>query len=196
MNRTSDQKLKFLSKLEAVERLLTRLCRQLMLLVMASVLAGSAWVLTGRRLGPGNQGEYFYFCVAALFVLGWAVDSFVKAGRRLHRRSMPKVTVETEAVKGGRAWQFRLGSLDDEHAKANPVRAEFSRNFSIPLASITSDFLPNEETLACLEAELARGIDLDAACRTIQPAYEDWGMFQRRAYHTYVKNVLAERQRG
>ncbi|MCI0333316.1 MAG: hypothetical protein L0228_08850 [Planctomycetes bacterium] len=191
---SQEQRLQFLGELESARRVLTAFYRCLMGLVSVGILIISIWVFAWRPLGPGHQGEYFYFGAAALFLLGWALSQVFQPTRRLRRSLLPNVTVETKAVEGGRAWEVRLGSTD--HEPADAVRADFSRSFSIPLASVAAELLPNEESLTCLEAEIARGIDLDAACRTIQPAYEDWGTLQRRAYRMYVKSVLAERQRG
>jgi hypothetical protein len=196
MNWSPEQRRQFLDRLDSSDRLLSGFYRRLMGFLIVGILVGSAWVFLWRPLGPGHQGEYFYFGVGALLLLCCVLNQYIWARRRQRRKSLPYVAVETKTAESGRGWEFRLGPAERELASAEPTRAEFSHTFSIPLASIASDLLPDEQALACLESELARGVDLDAACRTVQPAYESWGVLKRRAYQMYVKSLLDERRRG
>jgi hypothetical protein len=114
MNWRPEDRTKFLSTLDTVERVLSAIYRFLMLLIIAGVGFVSGWVFINRSLGPGHQGEYFYFAVFALFIFGWAISSFVQASQRQKRIQPPKVRVETEALDDGRAWKLEIGPTDED----------------------------------------------------------------------------------
>jgi hypothetical protein len=113
MNWRPEDQTKFLNTLDSVERVLAAVYRFLMLLIIAGVGFVSGWVFINRSLGPGHQGEYFYFAVIALFIFGWALSSFVQVSQRQKRIHLPKVSVQTEASDDGRAWKLEIGPMNE-----------------------------------------------------------------------------------
>jgi hypothetical protein len=58
--------MQLLGTLDIVDRVLTAFYRSLMALIICAILGIAAWVFVKRPIGAGNQGEYFYFGVAAI----------------------------------------------------------------------------------------------------------------------------------
>lgn len=191
MTASPERRMQLLGTLDVVDRVLTAFYRSLMAIIICAILGIAAWVFVKRPIGAGNQGEYFYFGVAALFGIGCALNQFVLAGRRQRRCSI--LRINTKPIEGGNAWEFHLGPTGHETSASEMTRFDWTGSLSTPLASLPTEVLPNEQSLDCLQSELARGVDLDMACRMIQPKYENWGPLKRRAFQLYVKSVLAER---
>lgn len=184
--------------MDGVERVVVTFYRLLLGVVVAAVVAVVAFVIIRRPWGDGNQGEWFYFSIAVLLVLGWAIGQFVMLGRR-QRRERPLASLHSSTEDGVRRWEFRFGraageSQEDPRAGSGEFRFGFSKSFEVPLASLPSGMLPDEEALACLERELERGMEIDEACRLVQPAFADWNEREREAYRLYVTDLLKQRR--
>jgi hypothetical protein len=119
INWPPEDRAKLLNTLDSVERVLSIVYRLLMLLIIAAVGLASGWVFIDKSLGPGNQGEYFYFAVLALFVFGWALSSVVQASQRQKRIQLPKVRVETKVRDDGRAWKLAIGPMNENRNTGN-----------------------------------------------------------------------------
>lgn len=197
MKWSAEERRSIAEKLDGMERAIVYFYRLLLGLVIAAILGAVVFVVIDRPWGSGHQGEWFYFSIAVLLALGWAVGQFISVGRRLPRR--PSMQIRSEGKADQRAWTFRLewGSLGKREvsaANADERVASFSRSFHVPLASLPSEVLPDDAALRCVKGELAKGVDLDDACRTVQPAYSDWGKFEQQAYRMYVTTWLDERR--
>jgi hypothetical protein len=94
-----------LQDLDATESVLVSVYRLMLGLVVAAVIAVVALVIIWRPWGAGNQGEWFYFAVAVLMVLGWAVGQFIKLDRRRRRR---------QTSSGTWTFQIRIGPAAGE----------------------------------------------------------------------------------
>jgi hypothetical protein len=186
----------FVSKLDAIERVLVTAGRMFLGLLIAAIIAGAAFIIVKRPWGAGNQGEWFYFGVAVLLVLGWCIGQYTSLGARRCRdhRGSP-VTLRSEAVDGGQQWTFQFGSpaaVSDPFNERDSRQVRFSHSFQVPLATLAKEVLPDERALSLLRDELARGASLDEACRSVQPDYEAWSGLQRRAYQLCVNTMLAQ----
>ena len=76
----------FLQKLDAIESVVLTAYRLLLRVVIAAVGAVVVLVVIRRPWGAGTQGEWFYFSVAVLLVLGWAVSQLLALDRRRRNR--------------------------------------------------------------------------------------------------------------
>ncbi|MEX2560241.1 MAG: hypothetical protein WD403_10025, partial [Pirellulales bacterium] len=194
----TDEREEFLRGLDGVERVVAGFYRLLLGAIVAAVVAVVVFVTIRRPWGNGNQGEWFYFSIAVLLVLGWAVGQFVMLGRR-QRRERPLASLHSSTEDGVRRWEFRFGrAAGESHENAGGADGEFrfgfSKSFEVPLASLPAGMLPDEESLACLERELQRGIEIEEACTLVQPAFADWNEREREAYRLYVTKLLDERR--
>jgi hypothetical protein len=99
-----------LNHLDAVERVVIACYRAMLLVVLAAVVAVVALVIRFRPWGDGHQGEWFYFSVAVLMVLGWAIGQWIALNHRQRQRSArPHVTLESCSEDGLQTWTFRFG---------------------------------------------------------------------------------------
>jgi hypothetical protein len=187
----------FLGVLDGIERVLVVGGRLMLGLLIAAVLVGTAIVIIQKPFGAGNQGEWFYFGVAVLLVLGWAIGQFVALGRRKSSFGSP-FCVQSNQQDGVQTWALRLGTGtadagDGFGTTEGSSQFGFSKTFEIPLATLMAEMLPNEETIRRVEAEIDRGVALEEACRLVQPHYDEWNRMQQRAYSVYVSRVLEQR---
>jgi hypothetical protein len=198
MKWSTEERQQFLRGLDGFERVVVTFYRLLLGVIVAAVVAVVAFVIIRRPWGDGNQGEWFYFSIAVLLVLGWAIGQFVMLGRR-QRRERPLASLHSSTEDGVRRWEFRFGrAVGESHENAGGGDGEFrfglSKSFEVPLASLPAGMLPDEEALACLERELQRGVAIDEACTLVQPAFADWNEREREAYRLYVTKLLDERR--
>lgn len=117
MQWSTEDRQRFLGSLDRMEQALTAVYRGLLWLVVAAVLAVAAYGAVYRPWGEGHQGEGFYFSVAVLLVLGWAVGQFVWLGRRRTRRQAGQHvpwTVRSNSEDGVFTWKFQIGSSADD----------------------------------------------------------------------------------
>jgi hypothetical protein len=200
MKRSTEERQELLKNLNAIDRIVVTVYRLLLGVVIAAVTAVVVLVIMRRPWGAGTQGEWFYFSVAVLFVMGWAIGQFAMLDRRQRRRNALS-TFQAHASKtedGARTWEFRFGPATSE-GQQNPVASKkdiqlsFSRSLDVPLASLRAAVLPDNDALACLEAELNRGVHIDEACTLVEPAFADWNRFERDAYRQCVTNMLHQR---
>ena len=191
MARSADDRL--LGVLDDVERVIVCAGRLLMLVIIAGVLGFSGFAFVRKPWGAGHQGEPFYFAVAVLLVLCWAVGQYVAFGRR-QRRQRRSLLFDSRDRDGAKTWELRLASAPEESderpaAKKDGLQFNLSTGFEIPLTSVARELLPDEEALQRLDAEIDSGATLEEACRSIQPAFDDWNWLQRRAYLLFVEQV-------
>ncbi|MDZ4686969.1 MAG: hypothetical protein SH850_17985 [Planctomycetaceae bacterium] len=180
-----------------MELVVVHAARLLLVVLIAAVVALAAFVIVRKPWGAGHQGEWFYFAVAVLLVLGWAVGQFLAFGRRLTRQGSfvahhPIITASDGASH--QTWEFRMGSEQARQEAATSGKVVEFKDIQVPFASVLGDVAPNEETLQRLAAETARGATLDGACRTVQPDFARWGWLQRQAYLMLVSGLLEQRQ--
>lgn len=198
MLRSPEQRNAFLSTLDAIDRVLVIVARLFLGILIIAILAGAAAAVVFRPWGNGAQGEWFYFSVAFVLALGWAVGQFVALGHRLHHRG-PPVSLTANHQEDCWSWELRPGVSERspcEGAEAvDGSPAVLSHKFEVHLTSAARELLPNEDELAQIEAELASGMDLDDLCRSVRPDYMDWNVFKRWGYRLGVKNLLQERRR-
>jgi hypothetical protein len=86
MNSSTDDRQRLLNKLDAAERVVATFYRLMLLVIIAVVIAVVGFVIVRRPWGDGNQGEWLYFSIGVLMVLGWAVGQFVMLSRRQRNR--------------------------------------------------------------------------------------------------------------
>jgi len=86
MRHPSERTQELLRVLDRAESAVVAFYRLLLLVIIAAVLAVAVYAVIHRTFGSGNQGEWFYFAVAVVAVLGWAFGTFLKLGRRQRRR--------------------------------------------------------------------------------------------------------------
>lgn len=98
----------FTRVLDTAEGALTGLLRLILGLVIAAIVAVMGFVFIRRPFGAGNQGEYFYFTIAALLALSWAGGQFIRLDRRRKWDSLP-ASLRTSTADGITTWEFRLG---------------------------------------------------------------------------------------
>jgi len=191
----------FVRALDGVDRVVVACYRILLALIAAGVVVVVTLVIKWRPWGDGNQGEWFYFSLAVLFVLGWVVGQFIVLDRRQRRHDesspadeLPECRVNTSHDDdGAQTWKLQFGSRPasgNESAASDVSQWTFSRNFQVPLTSTPLANLPSHESLACLGAELKRGIHIDEACQRVEPAFVNWNEPQRQAYRQYVTSKL------
>lgn len=193
MKWSPDERQRLSARLDGMQRSVVAFYRGLLVLIIAAIIAAASFVAISAPWGEGHQGEWFYFSIAVLLGLGWAVGQFIKLGRR-HRQHHALVEFRSSGSGKARTWEFRFGS--DAVTAADTANASFSRSFGFPLASLSADVLPDESALDRLEAELAKGVDLHDACRMVQPDYGNWSSLQQKACRMYVTARLADRGFG
>ena len=88
MNWSTDDRQRFLRGLDDAQHILATISRILLGIIIVAVIAVAGFVIV-RPPWDGLQGEWFYFSIAVLMVLGWAVGHFVAAGHRLRKRRPP-----------------------------------------------------------------------------------------------------------
>lgn len=108
MKWSTDERQGFLRKLDAIESVVVTFYKLMLGLVIAAVIAVVVLVVTWQPWGAGSQGEWFYFSIAVLLVLGWAVGQFVTLDHR-QRSPRPAVTLRSSAEGEVRTWEFRIG---------------------------------------------------------------------------------------
>ena len=198
---STDNPRPLLKLLDEIERIVVLAGQLLMLVIIAAVLVFTGWVIVRRPWGAGNQGEWFYFTVAVLLVLGWAVGQFLSLGRRLNRHDQFFAfdSSNQSDQQGAPTWRLQLSSGSEAASESTAGRGEglafsFSRSFELPLASLLREMMPDEEALCRLEAETAGGATIEEACRAVQPAFDGWSGMQQRAYRLLVTRLMEERQ--
>jgi hypothetical protein len=198
MNWSTESRQSFLRGLDAVDRVVVAFYRMLLALIVVAVLVAAGYVAVQKPFGAGNQGEYFYFGIAVLIALGWAVGQFTALGQRTSRR-WSAVTLGSSAQDGAYTWQFQFGAPPSEANKkagGGGLQFGFSRDFTIPLASLPADIVPDEAALACLQREIERGVPIEEACTLIQPQFAEWSGLQRKAYCLLAKSLLDQRSQA
>ena len=197
MKWSSEERKGLLRKLDAVERVVVTFYQLLLGLIIAAVVVVVVLVITWKPWGAGNQGEWFYFSIVVLLVLGWAVGQLVSLGRRQRQQGQP-MTFHSSTAGGARTWEFWYGRpAEEEHqnpgAGHDDIQCELSRSFVVPSASLPAAVLPGEEVLKRLDTELKGGVPIDKACKFVQPAFDDWSEVERNAYRLYVTSQLNHR---
>jgi hypothetical protein len=198
MQWSTEDRLRFLSKLAGIDRVITAGYRFLLGLLIAAIIAGAAAVVVTNHFGPGNQGEWFYFTCIVLLALGWAVKEFVKAGRRQRRRDLP-VSIRSANNGAAHTWEFRWGSsaaAEHEGDGAAPFGIQLKATLPgivMPLATLRRDELPDESAVHMIKAELDRGVKLEDAILLVQPAFAEWSALEQRAY---VNSLLSGQPTG
>jgi hypothetical protein len=91
MKWSTEQRQRLLAKLDRMERTVVAFYRVLLTLIILVIVLAAVMVLIWRPWGAGHQGEWFYFSIAVLLALGWAVGQFIQLGRR-QRKRMPPIT--------------------------------------------------------------------------------------------------------
>jgi hypothetical protein len=191
MNWSTESRQSLMRGLDAVDRALVVFYRMLLALIVTAVLVVAGYVAVQKPFGAGNQGEYFYFGIAVLVALGWAVGQFAFLERR-SSRTWPAVTVDSSAQDGAYTWQLQLGgptSKANENAGGG-LQFGFSRDFTFPLTSLPAGIVPDEAALAFLKREIERGVSLEEASTVIQPQFAEWSGLQRKAYCLLVNSLL------
>ena len=207
-----------LERLDSVERSVVGVSRVLLRIALAGVLAVVAAVIVTRKPGGNTQGEYYYFGVAAVIVVGWILAQLgrlrsrerqAEARRRFGGEGAPGPTMryshDTHPLEGDagfvRSMEFGFGSGPDADTDAEvprPAGAKsftFSRGFEVPLASLPVNVMPDDATLDVIAAALERGESLELLCAAVQPAWADWNMLERQAYRFLLEAKLEERVR-
>lgn len=217
-----EKRTRVLERLDSVERSLVGVSRTLLWLALLGVMALVVAAIVTREPGGNTQGEYYYFGVAILIVLGWIIGQLAKLRSRERRANARRrnggdglagLTVrysrDSAAVplEGGagfvRSREFRFGSgpdvdpdLEGEAAGAAGGKSfTFSRSFEVPLASLPPDAMPDDTTLDVIAAAIERGETLEHLCAAVQPAYRDWSTLARKAYRFLIEAKLEERSR-
>jgi len=119
MEHPNKERQSFLKNLDAAEHIVVAVYRLLLLLVIAAVVAVVVLVILRRPWGAGNQGEWFYFSVVVLLVLGWAVGQLVALDRQRRTRSLG-TSLGSRTVRAARTWTFRSGSSAKEARRQYP----------------------------------------------------------------------------
>ena len=109
MSNSDDERRFLLGRLDSVEAVLVTFLRLLLVLLIIGVLAGTVFVIVRKPWGAGNQGEWFYFTIAVIVVLGWAGGQFIALGRRLRKRPQ-QADLDTENRAGIHTWKFQFGT--------------------------------------------------------------------------------------
>ena len=194
MKWSTDDRQQLLGLLNTVESVVITFYRLLLWLVIAAVAAVVAFVVKERPWGDGTQGEWFYFSIAVLLVLGWAMSQFVMLSRR-QRNPWPELGPSVLQSKGPGAWEFRFGSPPNATSQSLPSNDDpgcqmISKSFGIPLTTLEIA-QPPEKILVGLRRELERGLSLEQACQLVEPAFADWSGIEQHAYLLYVKHLLS-----
>jgi hypothetical protein len=179
MQSSSNDRRAFLRKLDAIEHFFATGGRLISGLVIAAVLAAAAYVFVKRPLGAGHQGEYFYFSVVVLLVLGWAVGQYLSFNQRLQR--LKGETVEEPMPN--------LGLLQ----ALLPGGAQTTFAFS---GTLPPETIPTDEALTRFQTEIEHGTPIDEACSKLQPQYGGWNIQERCAYQLLLEGLLNERRKA
>jgi hypothetical protein len=155
MKWSSEQRDGFLNELNTAENIVVTFYRLLLGLIIGAVLGVVILVVKWRPWGAGSQGEWFYFSIGVLLVLGWAVGQLIALGRR-QRRQRP-----LDSSPSGLS------------ASIGTVEFGISQRFDTPLASLPARILPDKQTLARFGTELQKDLDIDDVCRLIEPACDN-----------------------
>lgn len=113
MNGSNEDRDRLLEGLGRAEQAVTAFYRVLLWIVIVAVVAVVASVIVTRPWGEGHQGEWFYFAIAVMLVLGWAVGQFAWLSRRQSGRRLPWST-RSNSQDGTFTWEFRIGSNADD----------------------------------------------------------------------------------
>ncbi|MBI3465805.1 MAG: hypothetical protein HY000_22540 [Planctomycetes bacterium] len=112
MKWSAEERQGFLQKLDAVESVVVTFYRLLLGLVIAAVIAVVVLAVIWRPWGDGSQGEWFYFSIAVLLVLGWAVGQLMVLDRR--RKEKPAVQFRSNSDRGVWTWEVQIGAAEGE----------------------------------------------------------------------------------
>jgi hypothetical protein len=188
------------SGLHELEAGLTRLLSALLWTLLVVVLAGAAFIVV-RWAGPGtgSQGEWFYFGIGVLLLVGWLAGQLARVRARARERSRPPgpplLSLRRGEEGGVRSWELRFGSGptagEDQEERKGFV---FSRTFAGPARMLPPEAVLDEAALERIRAELAAGKDLDQACDAVQIAYRAWDPVARAAYRQYAGMLLDQRR--
>jgi hypothetical protein len=192
MNWSTESRQSFLRGLDAVDRVVVAFYQMLLALIVVAILAVAGYVAVKKPFGAGNQGEYFYFGMAVLIALVWAIGQFVALGRR-KSRTWPAVALAPSAQRGGYTWQFQFGAPSSDAnqvAGGGGLKFGFSRDFLVPLTSLPAGVVPDEAALAILRREIERGVPFEEVCALVQPQFAGWSGLQRKAYCLLAKSLL------
>lgn len=200
MQWSNDERQRFINVLDGFERVIVFCYRMMLVLIILAVVGFTAFVIVRQPFGAGNQGEWFYFGVAVLFVLGWAMGQLFISGQRQPLPNAVLSLFSNQSTDGARTWQLQFGSLPTGAEQTNPPADStltlISQCLEIPLASVTREMLPDDAAIASIEYELERGTSLEDACRYVQPHYDEWNSLQQHALTLYVSRVLEQRARN
>lgn len=130
---STENAVRVLGALNLVERAVVRVGRLLLLLLIGGVLALTAYLVMNPPWA-GHQGEWFYYGIAVVLVLGWAVSWYVALGRRLDRPSLP-FSIESRRDNDAWVWRFQWGANptgDAAREDDGGLRFRFSRTFERP----------------------------------------------------------------
>ncbi len=209
MRWSPEKQARVLGTLDTVERSVVSFWKILLWLLLIGLVAVVVVVFARKQPGGNTQGEYYYFAVAALLIGGWIVAQLAKLrvredrGRDTRPDRWPDMRVRTDTSAGPlddgtgyqRSWRLQVGADPDTDAPPESNKSfTFSHGLEIPLASLPSDVLPDDDTLGAIAAGLAAGASLDELCAVTQPAYRNWGAMAQGAYRVLIEMKLAERK--
>ncbi len=115
------ERLRFAESLDRTKRRVTAFYRRLLILI-AVIFIGFVAVVVWRADSPGSQGEWFYFGIFVLLVLGW----IWKQLRSLRPSPRPEVQIppirtRVEELDGGKRFELTIGTPPD--SAADPGRS-------------------------------------------------------------------------
>ncbi len=178
----------------------TRILRRVFFTVLsAAIIVVSAVVFIGQLLGTGKQGEYFYFGTAALILLGWCLSRIGFSRTRLRHNDSPRIPMmfQPDQSDGLKRWKFSMGNSADEFDSMGGVGKnafKLTKSFSIPLAGLPIDQLPDDQTVTVIRGKIVQGQTVENACREIHPPFDSWDTMQQGACVLYVMEKLERLQ--
>jgi len=193
---STDARMQLLSKLNVVEGIVLALYKFILGLLFIAIVAGTVAVIVMKPWGAGNQGEWFYFTIAVVMALGWVLTKFAGVRHRQRELKIP-IHVTSTGGDGAHTWEFRWGgSAESGKGGEGPsgIHLKFSSLLPGPVVELTNDKLPLDSALQAIEAEVARGAELDNAIALVDPKFSDRPPLEQHAYRMYVTHRLNERQ--
>lgn len=128
MGWSTEKRDQLLDAVDRAEHVVTVFYRALLWLIIVAVVAVAVFGAVHRPWGEGHQGEGFYFSVAVVLVLGWAIGQFAWLSRRRRGRRGQGVpwTARSTRDRGAFTWEFRIGSnADDPRGGPSEVAGRF-----------------------------------------------------------------------
>jgi hypothetical protein len=188
---STNDRLRLLSKLAGVERLVLKGYRLVLGLLIIAIVVGAAAVVEMKPWGPGHQGEWIYFGAAALLALGWAAIEYVRVRRR-QRKSESRLNFRSIITEGGdQQWELRWGADRSPDRDADDgYGLQFSSELPAAAIELSQHELPDKAALQAIEAELDRGVALNDAIQLVEPAFGERTALWQRACRLYVVHRL------